>query len=256
MFYKDTGQVKQGMNDNSLPLQYPPVEDLLVKAQNGDTAAREDLLEVSRHFILKTACRYSFKKLEWGRDDELSIALIAFNEAIDKYRQTIDEYKEKRKVPFVAFARQLIKYRLIDFFRYESRINKAGIKDGIQSIEEDRLAIEKHREEMAVRECQEEIAQYETLLAGYGLNLMELARVTPKRKSVRRNFIQVASLLAGEPMLCKSFIETKRLPLKELEQISGVPRKNLEKHRKYMVAISLIFCYPKEYTSLLSYLKD
>jgi len=62
--------------------------------------------------------------------------------------------------------------------------------------------------------------------------------------------------LAGEPMLCKSFIETKRLPLKELEQISGVPRKNLEKHRKYMVAISLIFCYPKEYTSLLSYLKD
>lgn len=185
------------MNINSLPLQYPPVEDLLVKAQNGDTAAREDLLEISRLFILKAACRYSFKRLEWGRDEELSIALIAFNEAIDKYRQALGEYQEKRKLPIAAFARRLIKYRLIDFFRHESRLNKIGLKDEVQSIEEDRMAMEKYSEEVAVSNCQEEIAQYETLLAGYGLNLMELARATPKRKQVRRNFIQVASLLAS-----------------------------------------------------------
>ena len=239
------------MNSNPFSIKLSFAENLLVRAQSGDAAARENLLEDSKPFIHKAACRYCYKQLQWGRDDELSIALIAFNEAIDKY------IKEEKKVPFLVFARLLIKYRLIDFFRQENktRVN-LNLKDGSLSIEESRMALEKYSEEMAIRECREEIKQYEALLDKYNLSLMELAGATPKHKSVRRYLIKVANLLANEHNLSKYFIETKRLPLKDLEQISGVSRKKLEKHRKYIVALSLIFCYPEEYTYLKSYLED
>lgn len=226
------------MNSNPFSIKLSFAENLLVKAQNGDAMARENLLEASKLFIYKAACRYCYKQLQWGRDDELSIALIAFNEAIDKY------VKEEKKVPFLVFARLLIKYRLIDFFRQENKTNKTNLnlKDVALSIEESRMALEKYSEEMAIQECQEEIKQYETLLDKYNLSLMELAGATPKHKSVRRYLVKVANLIANEPGLSKYFTETKRLPLKELEQISGVSRKRLEKHRKYIVALSLIFC--------------
>ena len=128
----------------------------------------------------------------------------------------------------------LIKYRLIDFFRQENK-TRVNLKDGALTIEEGRMALEKYSEEIAIRECREEIKQYEALLDKYNLSLMELAGATPKHKSVRRYLVKVANLLANEPSLSKYFTETKRLPLKELEQISGVSRKRLEKHRKYIV---------------------
>ncbi|OWZ84378.1 sigma factor [Natranaerobius trueperi] len=54
------------------------------------------------------------ENFEWENDDELSIALLAFNEAINHYDLT----SEKK---FKNYSRMLIKSRLIDFFRKESR---------------------------------------------------------------------------------------------------------------------------------------
>ena len=237
-----------GLNQNLSPVKPFPVEEYLAKAQKGDAATRESLLENSKFFIHKVACRYCYKQLQWGQDEELSIALIAFDEAIDKYN-------EEKKVPFLVFARLVIRNRLIDFLRQENKQSRASLDKENQTIEENRLALEKYDEEMALRECREEVEQYEVLLTRYNLSLKELTLSTPKHKPVRRYLIKVACLLAGEPKLFSSFIETKRLPLKELGQVSGVPRKTLEKHRKYLAALSLIFGHPEDFTYINSYLK-
>lgn len=227
----------------------PSLEELLAEAQKGNAQAREDLLETNKPFICRVACRYCRKQLQWGQNDELSIALLAFNEAIDKYA-------EEKKVPFLVFARLIIKHRLVDFFRQVNRFNAISLEEEAWTVVEDRLAREKFNEEIITRERREEIKQYETLLTRYNLDLRELANVTPKHKPVRRQFIKVARLFAGEKSLFESFTQTKKLPLKELEQFSGIPRKTLERHRKYIAALSLIFGYPEEFTYLYSYLKD
>lgn len=67
-----------------------------------DLTARESFLAESQTFIRHVASQACFRSLEWGRDDELSEALIAFNEAIDLF-------VEDKGVPFLAYARVLIK---------------------------------------------------------------------------------------------------------------------------------------------------
>lgn len=230
------------------PQKPPSPKELLMKAQIGDAVAREVLLEENRLFIHKVTCHYCQKQLQWGQDDELSIAFLAFDEAIDKY-------KEERETPFLVFARLLIKHRLVDFFRREKKLSVISLGEEAWSAKESSLAWEKYSEEIIIRERQEEIKAYEKLLARYNLNLTELVVVTPKHKSARQQFIWVASLLAKKTNLFEHFTKTKKLPLKELEQVCRIKRKTLERHRKYIAAISLIFGYPEEFTYLYSHLK-
>ena len=223
-------------------------EEYLAAAKEGDHAAREEILEANRTFIYKVACRFCLKQLQWGQDDELSIALIAFNEAIDKYQG-------EKNVPFPVFARMVIKHRLIDFFRKEKKIIEISFGDDSWPTEEKRLAQETQYEETIIQERRDEIKEYEALLKKYGLNLKELARSTPKHKPTCRQFVGVASRLAEDEKMFAYFVETAKLPLKELSLACGIPRKTMERHRKYIAALSLIFGYPEEFTHLLSYLK-
>jgi RNA polymerase sigma factor len=62
------------------------VNSWLEQAQSNDQQARENLLNHFRPMIRQEAQRICRRCLEWGRDDELSVALIAFNESINAYR--------------------------------------------------------------------------------------------------------------------------------------------------------------------------
>ena len=58
---------------------------VVARAQAGDGVAREQLLQDYRPFYLRVASNCCRKYLVLGRDDEASIAMIAFNEAIDSF---------------------------------------------------------------------------------------------------------------------------------------------------------------------------
>lgn len=46
---------------------------------------REKFIEENRDFVYKIASSICKRRLSWQNDDELSIALIAFNKAIETY---------------------------------------------------------------------------------------------------------------------------------------------------------------------------
>ncbi len=107
------------------------IENTVKKIKQGDPLAREDFLESCKPFIFKAACKFCRRILDWGRDDELAIALIAFNEAIDRFR-------EGSGVPFLAFARLVMSSRLTDYYRRENRVAAAGVSlqaDSSNSLE-------------------------------------------------------------------------------------------------------------------------
>ena len=83
------------------------INTLLHQTKAGDSAAREKLITQCRPFVGRTACALAGRGLEWGIDDELSIAFIALNQAIEVYQP-------EKGVPFLAFARIVIQSRLKD----------------------------------------------------------------------------------------------------------------------------------------------
>jgi RNA polymerase sigma factor (sigma-70 family) len=72
-------------------------------------------VEEYKPFIAACAEKVAGRYLTYGSDDELSIAMIAFTEAI----RTFDQSRGN----FFSFSRNVIKRRLIDYYRREKRHN-------------------------------------------------------------------------------------------------------------------------------------
>jgi RNA polymerase sigma factor len=174
--------------------------------------------------------------LDWNNDDELSISLIAFNEAINSYK------KESGK-GFLSYAEMVIHHRLIDYFRQVLRSPPTCPLDYdlADSLRIDaREAWVRYREEVIVRERAEEIATYQRLLRDFGISMSDLVKICPKHRDTRLRLFKVAEALVANRELVSYFQRHKQLPQKELMRLTGLTQKVLDTGRKYIIAVVLI----------------
>lgn len=215
----------------------------LTRARAGDTRAREDLIDAYTPFVLRVAARTCGRFVRIGQDDEVSVALIAFNEAIDRY-------DERGGASFLTFAEMVIRRRLIDHFRVERRPREVPLADFEQVDEEGQTfnavevqgALAAHSEEEQAARRREDILRFRELLKDYGLSMEDLVRAAPRHEDARLRAMAVARRVAGHKPYAAYLRAHRELPLKELaaERDIGVSRKTLERQRKYVVAIALI----------------
>ncbi len=221
--------------------------ELLHRARSGDPAAREEFIACNSEFIRQTASRVCGRHLD-RHQDETSIALIAFNEAIDTYNET-------KGVPFLVYARLVIRSRLTDHFRREARFAHTLTEDEA-SINAAAIAGESVTHRLLQEEKRREMIAYREHLAEFGLTLGDLVAVSPKHRDTRRNLLQAARKLASEKELFAALLARKKIPLSDLAAASGVSAKILARGRKYIIAVSLIFGFPDRYPYLYSYLTE
>lgn len=227
------------------------MEERLREIRKGNSLAREDFLEDCKPFIFKVACRFCGRILDWGRDDELAVALIAFNEAIDRFREDAD-------VPFPAYARMVINSRLADYRRKEGRNAAARwtlpLHPDVPDDTELNRAWEVYWEEAADREREEEIKEYEGLLKKYGVSFEDLVKCSPRHRDTRETLIRAALALVENGELFAGLLSKKKLPLAELAKSTGISRKILERGRKYIIATALLIYRREDFLYLSSYL--
>jgi len=232
------------------------LEELVIQVQAGDEQLRQELLRDYHPFMIKTASKVCKKYIDVRRDDEFSIALSAFNEALDRYSP-----EESRS--FLSFAEMVIQRRLIDYIRREQRfqnqvpfsafdveddeehtLNPVEVEESLRLFAEEQQGIARRAE----------IQLYAQQLKEFGISLQELVRVSPKHQDSRQLLFEVAYVLASQTDLVSRLLEKKTLPIKELLKVVNVSRKTLERHRKYIIAIALvlIFDYPylRDYLAL------
>jgi RNA polymerase sigma factor len=218
------------------------LDRLLRQAQAGDEEARNTLIETYSPFVLRIASQASRKYIERGRDDEYSVALMAMNEAIDRY-------DADRKVNFLGFAETIIRRRLIDHFRVQKSQSRAvpwtefdvvDEEDNVVNYVEVQTSIEVHQaaEEQEARRL--EIREYARALNEFGLSFEELVELSPKHADARQNAMEVARAVVNDEALLQYVLEKKALPLKALEDRVGVSRKTMERQRKYILAVVLL----------------
>ncbi|MDI9485453.1 MAG: RNA polymerase sigma factor SigI [Bacillota bacterium] len=218
------------------------ITELVIKAQQGDARVREQILQDYRPFYLRVASGTCKKYLVLGRDDEASIAMIAFNEAIDSYN--VDG-----GASFFSFAEIVIKRRMVDHFRRQSKRTDEIPLSSFEREEQEDSVLQKIESKEAqtvlqiqeeTEERREEIFRLDQLLSHYGIRFSDLVKVSPKHQDARDRALQVAKVLAGDPELLAYLTTKKSLPLKELEERVEVSRKTLERQRKYIISLTLI----------------
>jgi RNA polymerase sigma factor len=230
---------------------------MIAAAKEGDAEARDALIRSYHPFVLKVASRACGRYLQVGRDDEISISLIAFNEAIDRYQAGSG-------AAFVTFAEMVIRRRLIDHFRREGSRPEAPLSEFEQEDEEGEVwspveirgALASHSDRQQAEDRCDEVRRYRQVLEGYGIGMKELVRLAPRHRDARERAIAIAREVARQPGWRDYLQRTRSLPLKEMEQDPrlGVSRKTLERQRKYIVAVALLFM--EGFESLQSYVPD
>ena len=196
-------------------------------------------------------------------EDQLSIARLAFYEAIHKY--------DPDKGAFLAFAALMIRSRLIDYLRKEGRhcaqlsldapigatagnnaSGSPGGGSGGSSRKLERESVESHiaqlpdgKDELSESQeralAQEEILHFSQQLANCGITLSEVADSCPKQERTLEACLAALHYARENPEILHQLEATSKLPLAQLSKGSGVARKTLERHRKYVVAILLAF---------------
>ncbi|MDP4125461.1 MAG: RNA polymerase sigma-I factor [Bacillota bacterium] len=210
---------------------------------------REDFLAESKTFIRHVASQACFRSLEWGRDEELSEALIAFNEAIDLF--ILD-----KGVPFLAYARVLIKRRLIDYYRRQKQNLQQSISFDHEEIGRSldvHLGLEEFREREQNAERSAEIQQFSKALTEFQLTFQDLVAVSPKHRDSRETLLRVARDLALDPELWFHVKQKGKVPMQALALKTQVHPKVLERGRKYILAVALLIANQYDYVYLREY---
>lgn len=194
------------------------IDNMVVQVKDDETAL-EDFVKSQEGFIIKAASRTS-KHYITRSDDEWSIALSAFVEAVEKY--------DLEKGSFMAFAEMLIRRRLIDWFRINSRNNEVIHVEDIEN--EPDTSRESDEIKLEIRALEEDLRLY-------GISFMDLADASPKAQKTRVACRKAINWIIENPLIINQMKESNQLPIKIIENNSGVPRKILERHRKYIIAV-------------------
>ncbi|MHB8073574.1 RNA polymerase sigma-I factor [Desulfosporosinus fructosivorans] len=212
-----------------------------------DSEARDAFLAEYQTFIRHVASQACFHTLEWGRDDELSEALIAFNEAIDLFITD-------KGVPFLAYARVLMKRRLIDYYRKNHlkqviSLDQGDIGRGIEI----HIGLDEFREQEQNRERAEEIQQFSRALVSFNLTYQSLVEVSPKHRDSRETLLRAARELAFDPELWPQVERSGKVPMQALALKTQIHPKILERGRKYILAVALLMANQHDYVYLREY---
>lgn len=208
------------------------LEDRVKKAR-GNNDLTSTLISEFKPFIASIAQKRVGRYLHYGEDEELSVGLMAFKEAVDSFNPG--------KGKFLSFLRMVISMRLIDYYRKRDREASISIGDDEEDAEFawDRKSIEQFQADEDSEALKAEVIGYSAALSKWGISLDELVRVSPRREELKKLYQDIARRIAGNKGLLDSLMETGRLPIKEIGKEIEIHRKKLERGRIYIIAMVL-----------------
>ena len=228
------------------------LSEVIFEIQKGNTSERNRLIKESTPFILKTVSKVC-KRYIGIEDDEFSVGIMAFNEAIDKFDYT------KGKT-FLSFASMVISNKVIDFIRVQAKHTQHSSLDTMSedgTVEYNKLeadtSMQVYMEQEVSTARKDEIEEYQSKLNCFGMSLDELSNISPKHYDTRKNAVSIAQTLISDEEMKNSLMAKKKLPMSALVSKVEFSHKTVERHRKYIIAIVLLL--DSDYKYLQEYLK-
>lgn len=224
-----------------------------VEAFNDDFKLNEFIIK-SQPFIMDCAYKGTGKYID-VKTDEWATALEAFNEAIKAY--------EYNKGSFASFAKLIIKRRLIDDLRKNNKyINEVSVDPGSFDINQNEdsdgvsarvTVFQKSIKENTSNSIKTEIEAINQRFFKYGFTFIDLSKCSPKAKKTRISCAKAVISILENQIALMEIKKHFRLPIALIEKKTKVPRKILERHRKYIIAAVEILS--GDYPYLAEYLR-
>lgn len=226
------------------------LEQWVLESRN-DQQKLNDLLEAYKPFIRSCVQKLSGKYLHYGSDDELSIGMMAFVQAVKGYKPLYGE--------FLFYASRVIRNKVIDYHRSQKKHSEKLVHLRVEKEAEEeafdiQLSLSSYGEQKDRQDRLLEIQALNESLAVYKISFFDLESVSPKSKETKRICKEVIRFLVSEPGILDETLQSKNLPMARIEKGLGIKRKKFERHRKYILTVLLI--KTGDYPYLSEYVKD
>lgn len=251
--------VETGENTDPEAYRQDELAERIIAAQS-DELILSDLIRDNKQWILRCSFKAT-KRYVTDSDDEWSIALIAFSEAVNHY--------QPEKGNFYAFASMVIRRRLYDFMSSESRhrdviaVDPGSFSGNVKEESADRTASGIQNQLMKTQtadasddtaaRAREEIEEIQDILSEYGFSFFDLTEQSPKAKKTKLSCARAVCVLVASAILMAAMRLKKKLPAKALHKESGVTFKILDRYRKYIITSAEILDGP--FPILASYIE-
>ena len=206
----------------------------MAKAANAEL---ERLVEDYMPFIRRTAGDAVIPDMEY--DDKMSLAMLTFVNCVKQY--------DKHKGNFTGFAAVCIRNRLIDEGRRQMRhagriIPLFGDEDdSAAETPEDKAAVAAYNQERERERLLEEIEAVAGQLSVFGISFGELPKICPKQERARKQCVNIGRCVATNNIMREALFKHRRLMQSSLASQFGISEKTVEKHRKYIIAVAVIY---------------
>lgn len=203
------------------------IEERVINARH-DKTEENNLIGEYLPFILSCANK-ALGRCVTREDDEFSIALSAFYEAMQRY--------EPEKGIFLSFARLTIRSRLTDYLRKEYRRNKEIPFSSLVSDGETSFDIEA---DAPSNDARYEIEELTSELKAFGISFFDVSGSSPKTQKTKRDCLSAVRYIISDKKIIENIKTKKYIPAAQVSSGAGIKTKILERHRSYIIAVTLI----------------
>ena len=195
-------------------------------------------------FIIKTTSSFLGRYVCTDNDEEFSIALIAFNDAIEKYNE--------ERGNFWSFAKLVIESRLKNNLQKTARLESASsleemTESGMQ-IHDDNVKVDK-----TTSDLRDEIMAFKEELSLFGITFETLAKESPKHKDTRNRAIKIGFKVSDDEIIIEKVYAKRRLPIKDVSRKFEITEKIIKRSKTFILSIAVMFF--KKYTNLTIWIK-
>ena len=191
-----------------------------------------EIIEEYIPFIIKTISKFTNRYVSIENDEEFSIGLVGFYEAVQKYNND--------KGPFLPFAQLVITSRLKNYYNKE---NKYNLHISMDSMEEEGINI-KEKLSNPIEDKSELVDEMDELkreINIFGFSLEDLVDEAPKHVDTRANALDLSEKVSKDKPLVDFMYTKMRLPIKQISLKYRVTQKVIKGSKKFIITGIIIF---------------
>ncbi|MDP4183192.1 MAG: hypothetical protein Q8942_19145 [Bacillota bacterium] len=221
------------------------ISSILEMIKFGDTSMKNKFIGEYKPFIKRVVSDVTPITGFIEDSDEYSVALIAFNEAIDCY-------DENKNCLFIKFAELVIRRRLLDYVKLNSKISGRELPFSYFSDDSasfvDRISpMNCSQSDFERIEIIQEMKKLTELLKDYKINIKDLPNCTPKHLDSRELALKIARVIVNNRNLAEKLILKRHIPYADVIKVFDVHPKTIQRNKKYIISLCLILIYGLEH---------
>lgn len=189
-----------------------------------------ELIKNHMPFIIKCISDVTGRYVSCENDEELSIGLLGFHEAIERY--------DNEKGHFLSYAKLVIGSRIKNYLKSENKHLHSSLDELIDKGIDIKDEYFEPKEDNGV--LLEEINKLKYEISSFGFTLEDLVNEAPKQQATRKNAISLSEEISKDEEFTSFMYLKKRLPIKRIVLKFSVTEKVIKRSKKFIISVVII----------------